>query len=74
MDILTKADWKCRKYAQPWLLELHHAYMIHRYWALTISTIIHTKYKYKPILTKLQELIGLKDLQLQPTKTPSIKL
>jgi len=72
-DILIKADQKCRKYAQPWSPELHHAYLIHRYWALTVSAI-HTKRKYEPILTKLRELIGPNDIQLQPTETPSIKL
>jgi len=71
--ILVQADKKCRKYAQPWSPELHHTYLIHRYWALTVSAI-KTKCKYKPILQKLRDLIGPTDVQLQPNKTPSIKL
>jgi len=72
-DILVKMDKKCRKYTQPWSPKLHQAYLIHRYWALTVSAI-QTKRKYEPILKKLRERIGHKDLQLQPNETPSIKL
>jgi len=71
--ILIQADQKCRKYAQPWSPELHLAYLIHRYWALKVSSI-KTKRKYTPILEKLQAMIGPTNTQLQPNETPSIKL
>jgi len=39
-SILTAADQKCnRKYAYPWSLALHHAYLVHRYWTLKLSEL-----------------------------------
>jgi len=72
-QIIVKANQKCRKHAQPWSPELHQAYLIYRYWALTISSI-QTKRKYAKILQTLHKMIGPDTIQLLPNETPSIKL
>jgi len=39
-EVIVKADKQCRRLNQaPWSIELHQAYLIHRYWVLWLSKL-----------------------------------
>jgi len=55
----VQADWQCSKFKNvPWLPELHHMYIEHRYWAIQASSL-SMGHNYNHLLVQLWLKLGI---------------